>query len=202
MTLHLLLERLCGAVEAASDVLSDLVDSQDPRLLVLKIELEGAKTALESLRIEDQESGGTERRCPSRPSLEQAKAMADMVGVTEEDAEAWWFAREATDWMRGTAGGGLIPVGKNHAADLKTFTNSLKSSSLRNGSPTNGHARPKAETVWSLKQSLEAVHAELDEIESSKVGAWGELSKVKKERKAKLLERKRELGRKLSGLGE
>jgi hypothetical protein len=45
------------------------------------------------------------------------------VGVTTQEAEEWWHAREASGWLKGTAGGGAIAVGVNWRADLKAYTN-------------------------------------------------------------------------------
>jgi hypothetical protein len=59
----------------------------------------------------------------SRPTLEQARTAANQVGVTVEEADAWWHAREASGWMRGMVGGGTVAVGLNWHADLKAYTN-------------------------------------------------------------------------------
>lgn len=59
----------------------------------------------------------------SRPTLDLAKSAAGQFGVTEKQAEDWWLAREASDWTRGTAGGGSVKVGRNWQADMKSFTN-------------------------------------------------------------------------------
>lgn len=58
-----------------------------------------------------------------RPSLAEAQAAAQSIGVTEQEAAEWWHSREATDWLKGTAGGGQIAVGANWQADLKTYAN-------------------------------------------------------------------------------
>lgn len=71
-----------------------------------------------SKKIERSTSGNNTRR---RPTLVQAMAAAAQVGVTPEKAEEWWNAREATDWFKGTAGGGQIAIGQNWQADLKTY---------------------------------------------------------------------------------
>lgn len=59
----------------------------------------------------------------ARPTLAQAQAVSGQAGVTEAEAGEWWHAREASGWMRGTAGGGTLPVGENWQADLKAYTN-------------------------------------------------------------------------------
>jgi hypothetical protein len=75
-----------------------------------------------------------------RPTLIQAKSAAASIGVTEAKAEEWWHARESTDWMKGTIGGGTIAVGHNWQSDLKTYStrNGL------NGGNGNGHRQEKA----------------------------------------------------------
>lgn len=64
------------------------------------------------------------------------------------------------------------------------------------------HASPKADTVWSLKQSLDAVNEQITEIDSSVTGAWGNLPPAKAKERLALVERRKELKRKLSGLEE
>lgn len=54
------------------------------------------------------------------PTREQAQAYAATVLITAEEAEAYWLAREASDWQRGSGGGGLTPVG-NWRADLQSY---------------------------------------------------------------------------------
>lgn len=56
-----------------------------------------------------------------RPTLEQAKAAARGIGITEAKADEWWHAREASEWIKGAAGGGTMAVGSNWQADLKTY---------------------------------------------------------------------------------
>jgi hypothetical protein len=105
--------------------------------------------------------------------------------------------------MKSTAGGGTTPVGKNWAADLRVYTNGMRGRSALNGNTTgfNGETRPKAETTWSLKQALDAVNDQIQEIEASRPpGAWAELSTSKMMEKTKLMLRKGELKKKLSGL--
>ncbi len=74
--------------------------------------------------IEERKERETEREREagaSRPTLVQAKSAAEQIGVTDAKAEEWWNARESTDWMKGTIGGGTIAVGSNWQADLKTY---------------------------------------------------------------------------------
>ncbi|WP_395753790.1 hypothetical protein [Prosthecobacter sp.] len=56
-----------------------------------------------------------------RPTLEQARAIAPEIGLTPDQAESWWLAREASQWLR-SSNGALMPVGENWRADAKTFT--------------------------------------------------------------------------------
>lgn len=63
-----------------------------------------------------------------RPSLEQALSAAAQIGVTPEMADEWWNAREGSEWMKGTGGGGTTPVGSNWRADLKTYASRMASS--------------------------------------------------------------------------
>ncbi|MGC4017515.1 MAG: hypothetical protein QM755_23820 [Luteolibacter sp.] len=58
---------------------------------------------------------------PKRPTLQQAKAAAQTIGIPPEKAEEWWNAREASGWIKGAAGGGTTPVGSNWQADLTTY---------------------------------------------------------------------------------
>lgn len=65
----------------------------------------------------ERNAGGTNKR----PTLSQAKAVARNIGITPEKAEEWWNCREASEWMKGMAGGGIAPVGTNWQADMKTY---------------------------------------------------------------------------------
>ena len=56
-----------------------------------------------------------------RPTLDQAREIAPEIGITPEQAETWWLAREASQWLR-SSNGALMPVGDNWRADAKTFT--------------------------------------------------------------------------------
>lgn len=60
--------------------------------------------------------------CGVRPTLVQAKEAAGILGITEAEAEEWWHAREASDWVRGVSGGGITPVGVNWHSDARSFT--------------------------------------------------------------------------------
>lgn len=139
--------------------------------------------------------------CSGRPTLKQALGMAEQAGVSPEEAEAWWLSRESTDWMRGTVGGGILPVGKNHAADLKVFTLAVRSKDngwRENGNGVNGHTKPKQDSIWTLKQSLEAVEEEIGRIDQKAL--YDGMGAVMKEKRAKLKERRADLRRKLQGL--
>lgn len=74
------------------------------------------------------------------PSLEQAKAMAGTVGVTEKEAEDWWHARESTDWTKGDGGGGRVKIG-SMASDLKRFTESMREKKNKNNHERNSSHR-------------------------------------------------------------
>lgn len=74
-----------------------------------------------------------------RPTLSQAKQAAAMMGITPEKADEWWHAREASEWLKGMAGGGTAPVGSNWQADMKTYA----SRGSMNGA--NGHVPRKRE---------------------------------------------------------
>jgi hypothetical protein len=54
----------------------------------------------------------------TRPTLSQAIAAGSDIGITPEAATVWWNTREASDWRKGTAGGGTTAVGQNWRADL------------------------------------------------------------------------------------
>jgi hypothetical protein len=56
-----------------------------------------------------------------RPTLSQARSAAQNLGITQQKADEWWNCREASEWMKGMAGGGIAPVGTNWQADLKTY---------------------------------------------------------------------------------
>ncbi|RYD20816.1 MAG: hypothetical protein EOP88_13615 [Verrucomicrobiaceae bacterium] len=56
-----------------------------------------------------------------RPSLDESKSAAANLGIPPDKADEWWHAREASEWLKGMAGGGTAPVGSNWQADLKTY---------------------------------------------------------------------------------
>lgn len=76
----------------------------------------------------------------ARPTLEQARAVAGDIGVTTQEAEDWWHAREASEWMKGTGGGGTTPVGSNWRSDLKTYTNAMREQRAREAAKQGSHA--------------------------------------------------------------
>lgn len=59
-----------------------------------------------------------------RPTLAQARSQAPSLGLTPDEAETWWNAREASGWTR-SSNGSTTPVG-NWQADLKTYTHSSR----------------------------------------------------------------------------
>ncbi|RYD18224.1 MAG: hypothetical protein EOP88_23390 [Verrucomicrobiaceae bacterium] len=65
-----------------------------------------------------------------RPSLDESKSAAANLGIPPDKADEWWHAREASEWLKGVAGGGTTPVGSNWQADLKTYA-------LRAGPPSS-----------------------------------------------------------------
>lgn len=79
-----------------------------------------------------------------RPTLEQAKSAASMIGVSPEKADEWWHAREASEWMKGMAGGGTSPVGTNWQADLKTYA------TRTNGSQPDQKKKPKSAADYGI----------------------------------------------------
>ncbi len=189
---------LLDCLQACLDSLAELVGEHDPKIIVARSALHKAKLCAES---------DSERSLPQtvprvgtvRPSLAQALEMAILAGVTQEEADSWWNAREASDWTRGHGGGGTLPIGTNHAADLKTWVNSFRQRNVPavNG---NGHSRPKTETVWALRQSMEAVEAELGRLEEKSL--YDPLSVGDRDLKARLKTRRSELRTKLAGLSE
>lgn len=70
-------------------------------------------------------------RTSNRPTLDQAKSAASNIGVSPEMADEWWHAREATDWVKGTAAGGSVRVGANWQADLKTYASRMSQAPKR-----------------------------------------------------------------------
>ncbi len=81
-----------------------------------------------------------------RPTLDQAKAAAPGIGVTPEMAADWWHAREASDWVKATGGGGTTRVGANWQADLKTY------SSRMGGNPPRPESKPQAPEKFSWEK--------------------------------------------------
>lgn len=59
-----------------------------------------------------------------RPTLAQVRSQAPSLGLTPDEAETWWNAREASGWTR-SSNGSTTPVG-NWQADLKTYTHSSR----------------------------------------------------------------------------
>lgn len=77
-----------------------------------------------------------ERKMPRRPTIAEALAAAMEIGVRRDKAEEWWNCREASEWLKGMAGGGTSPVGTNWRADMKTYAN-------RGGLGLNGNQQTK-----------------------------------------------------------
>jgi len=108
--------------------------SEEPKPNRNPTETESGKTETqpEPIRVEEIRDDNRERDSSGvgirRPTLAQAKSAASQIGVTPEMADEWWNAREASDWMKGTGGGGTTPIGSNWQADLKTYASRMGSS--------------------------------------------------------------------------
>jgi uncharacterized protein YdaU (DUF1376 family) len=153
---------------------------------------------------QNQNQNQLERESHTRPTLAQAMSGAAICGVTEQEAGDWWNAREASEWMKGTGGGGTTPVGRNWQADLKTFTNAMREQRAREekrGAPagtSSAPAQPKAESPWHLKQRLEAIETELGKLdEKALYDGWNDTRKAKRQ---ELREARAEINRKLTGI--
>lgn len=197
-------DRLATPVRVASDVVSESLSDR-----LATPERVASDIVSESPPPTTHHPPQTERESQrARPTLGLARSQAGSAGVTDQEAENWWNAREASDWMKGTGGGGTTPVGTNWQADLKTYTNAMREQRARDAKRAAHHANgngskavaPKTDTVWSLTESIKSINESLTEIDASVTGAWGELSPAKKVERRKLVERRKELRRKLSGL--
>jgi len=84
----------------------------------------GINTLQEKEKEKEKETVKEESEIPKsnarlrRPTLSQAIEAASQIGITKEAAEFWWNTREASDWMKGSAGGGTMPVGSNWRSDM------------------------------------------------------------------------------------
>lgn len=188
------LTHLLSALQALTDLMAECCcDERDARIQVARLELEQARALLEATETNSEETSPVRLIAPPRrPTLQEALSMAISVGVTAEEAEEWWYAREATDWYKGTAGGGMMPIGRNHAADLKTFTNTVRNTRQSK----NGNGR---ESTWNLKQQLEAVESELGRLEEKALyDSW---TSSMKEKRRSLRDRREELRSKIAGIG-
>ena len=88
------------------------------------------------------EKGNEPPKSPHRrPTLAQAKSAAADIGITPAKAEEWWNAREASEWVKGMAGGGTSPVGSNWQADLTTYS---KRGGFNPQSSKPSHRQPSA----------------------------------------------------------
>lgn len=54
-----------------------------------------------------------------RPSLPEAHQAGQQLGILPHIVETWWLTREASGWIKGTAGGATAAVGTNWRADLQ-----------------------------------------------------------------------------------
>lgn len=99
------------------------------RVAAHKAKKGNAESVTEALPKEEKRRDIIERDVYSagakRPTLAQAKSAASQIGVSAEIADEWWHVREASEWMKGTAGGGTTAVGSNWQADLKTYASRM-----------------------------------------------------------------------------
>lgn len=78
-----------------------------------------------------------------RPTLSQATSAGQTIGITPEAVSIWWNKREASEWMKGTAGGGTTPVGSNWQADLTASKGWAEDEARKSKTATNGNTPKK-----------------------------------------------------------
>lgn len=107
-------------------------------------------------KVEEDKEEEERERTPTkskiqRPTLSQAKSAATNLGITPQKADEWWHAREASEWMKGMAGGGISPVGSNWQADLKTYANrgGMGNDRQINGQ-TNGKSKATSAALYGI----------------------------------------------------
>lgn len=94
----------------------------------------------QSSKRERENAGASVRR----PTLDEAMAAAANIGVSPDKASEWWHCREASEWLKGMAGGGTSPVGSNWQADLKTYASRGNLNPPRSSAATTEHRAAKA----------------------------------------------------------
>ena len=136
----------------------------------------------------------------------QALAMAAAIGVPDEYASTVWHDMEGIGWEDSsgrpiTNFASYLKARYNHRTD-KHAREEKRFAPRTNGHAPNGSAKPQTETVWQIKQAIAALDEEIQEVESRQTGAWGELSRADKAKRAELMQRRRELRGKLAGSTE
>jgi hypothetical protein len=137
-----------------------------------------------------------------------AYALSSPVPISGPCVTAWHEDRSRAHWHYPKSKK-LFPLPPGDAAwqnDLRIFARNWKSvedersATKGNGSTPSTPAQPKAESVWQLKQAEEAVNESIRLIDATVIGAWGELTPERKIERRKLVERRKEIRRKLAGL--
>ena len=90
------------------------------------------------------------------PTLEQARDHGPAIGVTPDEAEKWWHAREASNWTR-SSNGVAIPIGV-WTSDLKTFVNHLRNREAEQAARTRPPQRAR-HTPFTTANALTATNA-------------------------------------------
>lgn len=135
-------------------------------------------------------------------SVEQAVSMAEMAGVPADYAETIFLEHEGSTWEDGQ-GRPINNFSSYIKARYTNRTNKLAREERRYSNRSNGttpNGAPTANTVYQVQQQIDAINESITELDASVPGAWGELSPAKKVERRKLVERRTELKRKLSGL--
>ena len=70
------------------------------------------------------QNGASPANARKTPTLEQARAFATEIGVTPDEAESWWHAREASEWTR-TSNGVAMKIG-SIKSDCKSYVNAVR----------------------------------------------------------------------------
>ena len=91
----------------------------------------------------------------ARPTLAEAISAGTMSGLSAAESEAWWNAREASDWMKGAGGGATTPVGTNWRADQKSFTENKRERDRKDAAKPGKFDKPATslppiENKWKL----------------------------------------------------
>lgn len=86
------------------------------------------------------------------PTLAQAIAFASEISVTAEEAEAWWHAREASQWTR-SSNGTTQKIG-SIKSDCKSYVNHMRERKLTKAANRPGLANAEARRA----REIETVH--------------------------------------------